>query len=574
MRRPARGLSALPAALAISGALAALSMALFAPSAFAAEDAGTRSIFASGAGNRALGMGGAFAGVADDASAMIWNPGGLAQLQRLEVQATHAAYDLGSHEEYVAAVMPDWRWGTAGLSVRYFGIDGIESRDDGNALGGANLSDTEMEIGLGYGRPLSRSLSLGGTVKLQRQSLAGFSGSGLGADIGVLGRVPSGPRDHAGWMERLSWGLSVRNVIQPRIRLDRESVADPSAVRAGAAYEAPSLFGRPAMVAVDLEKSPGMAIKAHAGFEFKVHPLLQIRGGFNAGRMTAGMGVAWRDFMVDYAFLNGQTTDIHRVGISRVLGRTSFQKREAAARAREAELQATLDDAFQKRQSEQLDDLLARVKTAQAEQDHDRALGVLATIAILYPNQAEARSLEAISLRAKQAEAESLRRRAAADSAAAVASGQALERKRIAAATPVPKPVTPKSTETAPKSPAQGTGPKVAERPPLTPEQVRMVEDLYRSGLTAMSERRPDDALRYWEMAQSIAPSYKKLAEYLKREYLIRGMDSFASGKVDQALVFWEKALEVDPQDPRASSYILRARTQQARTREIMSGGR
>jgi len=155
-----------------------------------------------------------------------------------------------------------------------------------------------------------------------------------------------------------------------------------------------------------------------------------------------------------------------------------------------------------------------------------------------------------------------------------VASGQALERKRIAAATPVPKPVTPKSTETAPKSPAQGTGPKVAERPPLTPEQVRMVEDLYRSGLTAMSERRPDDALRYWEMAQSIAPSYKKLAEYLKREYLIRGMDSFASGKVDQALVFWEKALEVDPQDPRASSYILRARTQQARTREIMSGGR
>jgi len=33
-------------------------------------------------------MGGAFVGVADDASAMIWNPGTY-QLQRLEVQATH-----------------------------------------------------------------------------------------------------------------------------------------------------------------------------------------------------------------------------------------------------------------------------------------------------------------------------------------------------------------------------------------------------------------------------------------------------------------------------------------------------
>jgi len=555
--------------------LAALTVALtlFASPALAAEDGGTRSIFASGAGNRALGMGGAFVGVADDASAMIWNAGGLAQLQRLEVQATHAAYgDLGSREDYVAAVIPDWRWGAAGLSVRYYGIDGIESRDDGNALLGGNLSDTEMEIGLGFGRPVSRSMSLGGSVKLQRQSLAGFSGSGLGADLGILGRMPS----HARWAERVSWGLSVRNIIQPKIRLDQESVADPSVVRAGIALDPPSILGRPALVAVDLEKSQGMAVKAHAGLEFRVHPLLRMRAGFSAGRMTAGMGVAWHDFAMDYAFTNGELTDVHRIGISRALGRTMVQKREAAARARDAALQASLDDAFQKRQSEQLDDLLARVKGAQAERDHDKALGVLATIAILYPNQAEARTLEAISLRAKKAEVDSLRHRAASDSAAAVASGQAIERKRLAALTTPSK--TPKPVETTSKPVTQAQGQagatKVQERPPLTPEQEKMVEDLYRSGLTAMSERRPDDALRYWELAWSMAPTYKKLAEYLKREYLIRGMDSFASGKVDQALVYWEKALEVDPQDQRATSYILRARTQQARTREIMSGGR
>ena len=54
--------------------LAALASA---PVARAADDGGTRSIFASGAGNRALALGGAFVGLADDASAMIWNPGGL-----------------------------------------------------------------------------------------------------------------------------------------------------------------------------------------------------------------------------------------------------------------------------------------------------------------------------------------------------------------------------------------------------------------------------------------------------------------------------------------------------------------
>jgi len=123
--------------------------------AHAAEDGGTRSIFASGAGNRALGMGGAFVGVADDASAMIWNAGGLGRIQRLELQATHSGYvELESREDYLSVVLPSWRWGTAGISLRHFGISGIESRDNGNLLLSDNLSNSETEIALGFGRPL------------------------------------------------------------------------------------------------------------------------------------------------------------------------------------------------------------------------------------------------------------------------------------------------------------------------------------------------------------------------------------------------------------------------------------
>jgi hypothetical protein len=38
-----------------------------------------------GSGARAIGMGGAYIGVADDATAASWNPGGLIQLERPEV---------------------------------------------------------------------------------------------------------------------------------------------------------------------------------------------------------------------------------------------------------------------------------------------------------------------------------------------------------------------------------------------------------------------------------------------------------------------------------------------------------
>ena len=41
-----------------------------------------------GVGVRAMGMGGAFVGVADDFTAMYWNPAGLAQMQRCEVQVS------------------------------------------------------------------------------------------------------------------------------------------------------------------------------------------------------------------------------------------------------------------------------------------------------------------------------------------------------------------------------------------------------------------------------------------------------------------------------------------------------
>jgi long-subunit fatty acid transport protein len=45
-----------------------------------------------GSGARALGMGGAFIAVADDATAASWNPGGLIQLERPEISAVGAAF--------------------------------------------------------------------------------------------------------------------------------------------------------------------------------------------------------------------------------------------------------------------------------------------------------------------------------------------------------------------------------------------------------------------------------------------------------------------------------------------------
>jgi tetratricopeptide (TPR) repeat protein len=75
--------------------------------------------------------------------------------------------------------------------------------------------------------------------------------------------------------------------------------------------------------------------------------------------------------------------------------------------------------------------------------------------------------------------------------------------------------------------------------------------------------------MRYWELVASIDPGYQQVRDYLKREYLMRGMDAFAGGRLDDAVAYWQKALGLDPDDEKAKGYLARARQQQSRAREI-----
>ena len=162
MSRPTRSLRAFiarPAGVPGLVALAALAAALAQlPPARAAEDAGTQSVFAHGAGNRASAMGAAFVAAADDASAIVWNPAGLGRVSRAELQAVQSGdLGLGMSESYAALALPSWRWGTAGVSFRHFGVGGIERRDARDVLLADDLSDSEFELALGYGAALGEA---------------------------------------------------------------------------------------------------------------------------------------------------------------------------------------------------------------------------------------------------------------------------------------------------------------------------------------------------------------------------------------------------------------------------------
>lgn len=368
----------------------------------AADDGGTRSVFAYGAGNRALAMGGAFTAVCDDASAAIWNPGGLGIVPTRQLQASWAKlYDLEVTENYLSFVLPSWRFGTAGVAVRTLGVEGIDGRDERNLPTQKNLNAGEMEILFGYGRSLLRGLSAGSSIKVRRQSIAGYHADALGADVGILARPGEWIGRGQEWLGGFTLGAALYNVLEPSIRLDAESVADPLAARFGLAYGSRLLRSGSLLASIDLERTADIDPRLRAGIELRIHPMIALRSGMDHGTPTAGVGLDWRGASFDYFIADGDLGEVHRFGFSLRMGATTEERRLAAIRAQEAEVEVRLAEAYQTRQSERGRELLAAATTAFNEGRHDDALAQLGLANALTPDRPEARSLEAACWKAK-----------------------------------------------------------------------------------------------------------------------------------------------------------------------------
>jgi hypothetical protein len=179
-------------------------------------------------GARALGMGSAFTALADDPTAVYWNPAGLIFGSKRQAWAEHAEQfgDLVNHD-FLAYGQPLEATSGGALQAIGFGflrsaVDDIVIRDkdpedlipdvefedtngngewdfdpnDPDGPGSERLiienipffldSESEWALLLSYARTIGQTLAIGGTAKIIRQSLPGNSSFGIGADLGMI----------------------------------------------------------------------------------------------------------------------------------------------------------------------------------------------------------------------------------------------------------------------------------------------------------------------------------------------------------------------------------------------------
>ncbi len=532
-----------------------LLLAIFAIRSFAfgrEGSSGTSSLFLLGAGTRAVGMGGSFVSIADDASAVFWNPAGLARLSFGELDFSHVTLPEGSEYDFAGLAYPTVKAGSFALGFLRVGTDGIFSRDSRAAdLGSTSFSETQFLLAYGY--PLLNFLSVGGTFKLYNQSLAGYSANAVGADLGVLVEP----------YQNLSFGLNTQDVVSSDWQLNSSKESIPKNFKAGASYLVPfnpNPWG--VRVAVDAEKSENATVAWHAGTEVSYRSLFFARGGYDRENVTFGVGFVYNRVGLDYAFKpqpEGLSAS-HRFGFSFRFG-PSVGERERSIREKQ---QRTEQEDFLRANRARLEEYRSKSETFGVSGQNDSALAYLrlalgidpenetlkketVRLEALLQSEKEAREQEALNLRLRQEALQSAQREYSIGNFR-------------------------KALEYLEDQTKQGDARflELAGRVQASLDSAK--KNLDSAGWAAFTEKKFETALASWEKMAALDPAdtlvssrFRLVAEEIKiSDLLKRGIADFEAGRLFSAEQNFEEILKRRPNEPTAASYLQKIRSNAA----------
>ncbi|WP_456408453.1 PorV/PorQ family protein [Caldithrix abyssi] len=320
---------------------------------------GTESNLSMGFGARAFSVGRAFTAIADDPTAVFWNPAGLEFVYQQSATFFHTSLFEGTNYDFLGYALPTLNLGTFGLGVARIGIGGIRQTDVFNTDLGV-FSWEEYHGFFSYAKKLPWDLTTGLTIRLVRRAWSGLvdQGSlvdmGVGMDLGFMYR----PQIYTNVLLRdWSVGLNLRNLFAPQVKEGDNVDEFPLTVRFGLMRRILMKgFGNQFNVMLDFDYSQKRDLLIHVGAEYKFRNLAMVRLGMDGSSPTFGAGIKYSIFQIDYAFSSSPYSDVfssvHRFSVSFSFGPTRddlFKLAEARKRAEEEKLIAAIREADRKK---------------------------------------------------------------------------------------------------------------------------------------------------------------------------------------------------------------------------------
>jgi hypothetical protein len=240
-----------------------------------------------GVGPGALGMGKAYTAVATDATAIYWNPAGLANQNPYQVYFMHSVLFYGTNFDYLGGSLPTRTLGSFGLGMLYLNSGDFDERNELNQeLGSFGISD--FALLLSWSKEVYNEISVGLNYKMVNQKILDYSGTGHGIDLGLKKRL----------FDRVDAGLMFMNFIQPKMKLANESQSFPMQIRFGASMK---FLEDKLVLSTDVAKIIGWDYAfLNFGAGYSVMDNIAIRAGLNNGRITMGLGFIMDKIGIDY----------------------------------------------------------------------------------------------------------------------------------------------------------------------------------------------------------------------------------------------------------------------------------
>ena len=265
---------------------------------------------------RAEAMGEAYSAVADEASALYWNPGAMTRILQKSASATlmHAPYVASSFFDYVSYaknINGTDAWGT---SLQYFSAGAI-TQTDNTGFDQGSFTPYDMAASAGYAHRFDL-FSVGASAKYVRSVIL-TSAQTAALDLGVV----SAPLCH----DKLRLSGVVTN-LGGKLKFDQESDRLPLAYRAGAAYQVNKRWLASMDVVLPVDNSPYAAIGSEYLWPMGRDWNMAARAGYNSQNagdqngfsgLSFGLGMNFQSISIDYALVPlGDLGLTHRISVS------------------------------------------------------------------------------------------------------------------------------------------------------------------------------------------------------------------------------------------------------------------
>lgn len=246
---------------------------------------------------RTSGISGAFCGIADDLSAIIFNPAGLIQIKKTALTFTHFSSFADTNNEYIAAAMRLGP-GTGAAAVQCGYVFDFQEIDEfGDVVG--DIPNLDLVLTASYAMQIMPQVSAGANIKGFYSKLHLYQKMGAAVDAGLFVKVAESPETRA--------GACIQNLGAQTAYI---SISDPlpSNIKAGLSTKFKFEGLGSALVSVDVNRLLGKdeIPTLDFGLEAEAYQVIVIRAGYgfrhDVANLSLGLGVLLDKIKFSYAY--------------------------------------------------------------------------------------------------------------------------------------------------------------------------------------------------------------------------------------------------------------------------------